>query len=217
MLSAVGLALFAAIQPLGIIAFIAILSRGGRRSTAGFIVGWVLCAAVVALATVLVAGSSRAKNTSDLVSSAGLLQIALGIVALGLLVLRRTRRNRLDPDAPEKPEVLEPEKTVGPVGAAMIAALLQGWPIVAAAVAAVLKATDAGPGRLLGIALVILLSTSTYLVAQIFAGLQPARTAAWLEALRTRIEAHRDRVIDGILLLAGAWLAVHGLVVQLTT
>ena len=223
MLTALGWALFAAIQPLGIIAFIAMLgSRGGRRNTLGFIIGWLLCAGVVAVLTVLVAGgSSRSGHVSATISSAGLLQIALGLVALGFLVVRRRRRSGVVATAPAGGEpvddvLAEGEKVVGPVGAALIAAMLQGWPIVAAAVAAVLDATDSGLGRTLGILLVIVVSASTYLVAHVLAGLYPERTAAWLAGLRRRIETHRDRVIDLILLGAGAWLVGHGLVVQLT-
>ena len=215
MLSAVGLALIVAIEPLGLIAYIAILTRGGRRNTWGFIVGWMACACVVAVITVVFAGGTRQHDSSQAIGSAGLLQIALGAVALVLLVLRRARRGRLAPGEPEIPEIPDPEKTVGPVGAAIIAALVQGWPVVAAAVAAVLKSTDAGAGRLLGIVVVIVVSTSTYLAAQILSGLYPERTAAWLDALRDRIERHRDRVIDWLLLGVGLWLVVHGVVVQL--
>ena len=215
MLSAVGFALLAAIEPLGVVAFIAILVRGGRRNTWGFIVGWMLCACVVAALTVLLAGGAQQHDSSSAISTAGLLQIALGIAALALLAVRRARKSRLDPDAPEKPEIPESDKTVGPAGAALIAAMVQGWPVVGAAVAAVLKATDSGPGRLLGIALVVVVSSSTYLAAQILSGLRPERTAAWLEAIRRGIETHRDRVIDVLLLGAGLWLVVHGVVVQL--
>ena len=215
MLSAVGLALIVAIEPLGLIAYIAILTRGGRRNTWGFIVGWMACACLVAVITVVFAGGTRQHDSSQAIGSAGLLQIALGAVALVLLVLRRARRGRLAPGEPEIPEIPDPEKTVGPVGAAIIAALVQGWPVVAAAVAAVLKSTDAGAGRLLGIVVVIVVSTSTYLAAQILSGLYPERTAAWLDALRDRIERHRDRVIDWLLLGVGLWLVVHGVVVQL--
>lgn len=215
MLSAVGFALLAAIEPLGVVAFIAILVRGGRRNTWGFIVGWMLCACVVAALTVLLAGGAQQHDSSSAISTAGLLQIALGIAALALLAVRRARTSRLDPDAPEKPEIPESDKTVGPAGAALIAAMVQGWPVVGAAVAAVLKATDSGPGRLLGIALVVVVSSSTYLAAQILSGLRPERTAAWLEAVRRGIETHRDRVIDVLLLGAGLWLVVHGVVVQL--
>jgi len=214
-LSAVGFALLAAIEPLGVVAFIAILVRGGRRNTWGFIVGWMLCACVVAALTVLLAGGAQQHDSSSAISTAGLLQIALGIAALALLAVRRARTSRLDPDAPEKPEIPESDKTVGPAGAALIAAMVQGWPVVGAAVAAVLKATDSGPGRLLGIALVVVVSSSTYLAAQILSGLRPERTAAWLEAVRRGIETHRDRVIDVLLLGAGLWLVVHGVVVQL--
>jgi len=214
-LSAVGFALLAAIEPLGVVAFIAILVRGGRRNTWGFIVGWMLCACVVAALTVLLAGGAQQHDSSSAISTAGLLQIALGIAALALLAVRRARKSRLDPDAPEKPEIPESDNTVGPAGAALIAAMVQGWPVVGAAVAAVLKATDSGPGRLLGIALVVVVSSSTYLAAQILSGLRPERTAAWLEAIRRGIETHRDRVIDVLLLGAGLWLVVHGVVVQL--
>ena len=66
----------------------------------------------------------------------------------------------------------------GPFGAAFIAAMVQGWPVVAAAVAAVLKATDSDVGRVLGILVVIVVASSTYLAAQILSGLRPERTAA---------------------------------------
>jgi hypothetical protein len=214
-LSAVGFALLAAIEPLGIVAFIAILVRGGRRNAWGFIAGWMLCACVVALLTVTLAGGTQQHDSTSTISSAGLLQIALGIAALVLLTVRRARKSRVDPDAPEKPEIPESDKTVGPVGAALIAAMVQGWPVVAAAVAAVLKSTDSDAGRVVGIALVIVLSTSTYLAAQILSGLQPERTAVWLDALRRGIETHRDRVIDLLLLGVGLWLVIHGVVVQL--
>jgi threonine/homoserine/homoserine lactone efflux protein len=79
----------------------------------------------------------------------------------------------------------------------------------------VLAATDAGSARLLGIVVVVVVSTSTYLTAQILSGLYPERTAAWLDALRDRIERHRDRVIDWLLLGVGLWLILHGVVVQL--
>jgi hypothetical protein len=220
-LTALGWALFAAVQPLGIVAFIAMLgSRGGRRNTLGFIVGWLLCAGVVAVLTVVVAGgTSRSGHVSATISSAGLLQITLGLVVLGLLVVRRRRRAHevaVDGGAPAPDVPAEAEKVIGPVGAALIAAMLQGWPIIAAAVAAVLDATDSGVGQTLGILLVIVVSASTYLVAHVLAGLYPERTAEWLAGLRRRIETHRDRVIDLILLGAGAWLIGHGLVVQLT-
>ncbi len=215
MLSAVGFALIAAIEPLGIVAYIAILLRGGRRQTWGFIAGWMLCAGVVALITVFLAGGTQQHDSSSTISSAGLLQIALGLAALVLLTVRRARKSRLDPDAPEKPEIPESDTTVGPFGAAFIAAMVQGWPVVAAAVAAVLEATDSDVGRVIGILVVIVVASSTYLAAQIYSGLRPERSTAVLDGLRRWIEAHRDRAIDLLLLVVGLWLVAHGLVVQL--
>ncbi len=94
--------------------------------------------------------------------------------------------------------------------------MLQGWPVVAAAVAAVLKATDSGLGQTLGILVVLVVSASTYLTAHVLAGLYPERTAAWLAGLRRRIETHRDRVDRPAPARHGAWMVGHGLVVQLT-
>ncbi|MGZ4470522.1 MAG: GAP family protein [Nocardioidaceae bacterium] len=213
MISALGLALLAAIEPLGVVAFIAVLgSRGGRRNTRGFIVGWVVCACVVALATVLASGRSRAGDVSAAISSAGLLQVALGVTALVYLVLRHRR----DPARLERSdEAMVKEDNLKPPGAAMIAAALQGWPVVAAAVAAVLKSTDGTIGRLLGVAAVVVVSVSTFVVAHVLAGREPERTAAWLGALRGWIETRRNRVIDILLLGAGSYLIVHGVLAQL--
>ena len=124
MIPALGLALLAAIEPLGIIAFIAVLgSRGGRRNTRGFIVGWVLCACVVALATLLVSGGSHTGHVSTTISSAGLLQVALGVTSLTYLVVRRRR----DPAALERSDdALVKQDNLGPGGAATIAAAVQG-------------------------------------------------------------------------------------------
>jgi hypothetical protein len=212
-LSALALAVLAAIEPLGIIAFIAVLaSRGGRRNTRGFVVGWMLCACVVALVTVLIAGGDgRVDRGSTSVGSAGWLQIALGIVAAGYLVARRRRV----PVSPGASGTGEKEDNLGPVGAALIAAALQGWPVVAAAVAAVLKSTDDTTGRLLGTAAVIVVASSTYMAAHVLAGRRPERTAAWLARLRSWIEAHRDRAIDLLLLAAACYLIVHGVLAQI--
>lgn len=213
MISALGLALLAAIEPLGIIAFIAVLgSHGGRRNTRGFIVGWVLCACVVALATLLVSGDSHTGHVSTTISSAGLLQVGLGLISLTYLVVRRRR----DPAALKRSDdALVKQDNLGPVGAATIAAAVQGWPVVAAAVAAVLESTGGSTQRLLGVAAVIVVSVSTYVAAHVLAGREPERTAARLGALRRWIEARRDRVVDILLLGAGGYLIVHGVLAQI--
>jgi hypothetical protein len=212
-LSAFALALLAAVEPLGILAFIAVLgSRGGRRNTRGFIVGWVLCACVVAIITVFVSGGDHAGHASTAISGTGLLQIALGASALIYLAVRRRR----DPVAlARSDEALVKEDNLGPVGAAMIAVAVQGWPVVAAAVSAVLTSVDGAPARLLGVVAVIAVASSTYVVAHVLAGREPERTAAWLAALRRGIEAHRDRAIDLLLLGGGLYLVVHGVLARL--
>jgi len=213
-LDAVGLALLAAIEPLGVVAFIAVLgSGGGRRNTRWFIVGWVLCACVVALVTVLFSDSGGGGGGSTTVSSTGLLQIGLGVAALGYLAVRHRRGHAV---AEQQQDPLAQADHLGPVGAASIAAAVQGWPVVAAAVTAVLKSATGTGAQTLGVAVVVLLSASTFVTAHVLAGRQPERTAAWLGALRAWIEAHRDRAIDVLLLGVGGYLIAHGLIVQLT-
>jgi hypothetical protein len=211
--NALALALLAAIEPLGVVAFIAVLgSHGGRRNTRGFIVGWVLCACLVALVTILAEGRSHPQHVSTMISSAGLLQIALGGGALVYLLYRYRR----DPAALESSdEAVLKEDHLGPIGAALIAAGVQGWPVVAGAVSAVMKSTGNTTGQLLGVAAVVVVSASSFIVAHALAGREPERTAAWLGAVKNWIESHRDRVINLLLLCAGGYLVVHGVLAQI--
>ena len=206
-------ALFAAVQPVGILAYILILTRGGRRDGWGFVVGWVLCALVVMVLTIAVAGDVQQSSTST-VAVAGWIQILLGLLALGVLAVRRLRGPRAAPAVTDDPETPTSERNAGPVGAAVIAALTQGWPIVAAAVAAVLSATSAGAGQVFGMAVVIVVCSSTYLAAQIFSGFYPEATDARLQTLSRRIETNREKVIDVVLGGVGVWLLANGIIAQ---
>lgn len=206
-------------------AYTIVLTRGGRRNTWGFVVGWVLCACVVAVLTVVVARGVDGQDSSATIATGGWIQLVLGLAALLLLAARRIRARRAgpvpvpEPVAPEATKHEDPKRqgSAGPVGAAVVAALAQGWPVVAAAVGGVLGATTATTGRVLGAALVVAVSASTYLAAQVLSGLYPEATTARLESLRRRIEADRETVIDVVLLVAGGWLVVNGVLAQLAT
>jgi uncharacterized membrane protein YhaH (DUF805 family) len=218
-ITAIAWALFAAVQPVGIVAYIVILTRGGRRDGWGFVVGWVLCALIVMVLTITVAGDVQQSSNST-VAVAGWVQIVLGLLALGVLAVRRIRGPRKEPATPkepEEPEVSTSEKNAGLVGSAVIAALTQGWPIVAAAVAAVLSATSSGASEVLGMAVVIVVCSSTYLAAQIFSSLYPEATDARLQTLRRRIETNRQTVIDVVLGGVGVWLIANGIIAQLAS
>lgn len=215
-ITAIAWALFAAVQPVGIVAYIVILTRGGRRDGWGFVVGWVLCALVVMVLTITVAGDVQQSSNST-VAVAGWVQIVMGLLALGVLAIRRIRGPRKAPAAPAEPEVSTSEKNAGLIGSAVIAALTQGWPIVAAAVAAVLSATSAGASQVVGMAVVIVVCSSTYLAAQIFSSLYPEATDARLQTLRRRIETNRETVIDVVLGGVGIWLIANGIIAQLAS
>jgi len=215
MIQALALALLAAVEPLSLIGFIAVLgSRGGRRNTRAFIIGWLLCASAIALVTVLIAGGGHAAHASEAVASAAMVQLAAGLGVLGLFVLRRRRRRT--PRAHEAPRWLAKVDDLRPAGAATTGALVQGWPIVAAAVGAVLRSVNSAAGRAAGIAAVIIVCTSTFLTAHVLAGRAPERTAARLAALRAWIEAHQERVVDLLLLAVSAYLVVHGVLAVLS-
>lgn len=226
MITAVGWALFAAVQPVGVTAYVVVLTRGGRRDAWGFVVGWVLCAAVVIGLTVGLEQGAQAQQGSTTVTATAWAEVVLGLAALLLLVGRRVRRRRTGvgssvaasataeaPPAEEAPE----RRAAGPVGSAVLAALLQGWPVVAAAAAAVLGATTPGAGRVLGLVVVLVVTSSTYLTAQVLSGLNPARTEAWLQSLRRRLDANRDVIIDVALLVLGGWLLAQGVVALLAS
>ena len=216
MLSAVGFALIVAIEPLGIIAYIAILMRGGRRNTWGFIVGWMLCACVVALITVVFAGGTHQHDSVQ--------HHHLGRSAPDRAGCRRAgppgrsgarARDASTPDAPEIPEIPETGEDRRAGRRRDHRGLVQGWPVVAAAVAAVLKATDserraAARDR----------RGDRGVDVDVPRGPDPLRAASRTHrglARRPppRIESHRDRVIDWLLLGVGVWLVLHGVVVQL--
>ena len=108
MISAEAWALFAAVQPVGIVAYIVILTRGGRRDGWGFVAGWVLCAGVVMALTVTVAGDVS-QSTPPTVPAAGWIQIVLGLLALAVLAVRRVRGPRPAPPAADQPESPAPE------------------------------------------------------------------------------------------------------------
>lgn len=223
-ITALGWAIFAAVQPLGITAYVVVLTRGGRRDAWGFVIGWVLCAAVVIGLTVGLDQSVQAQQGSTTVAATAWAEVVLGLAALLLLVVRRVRRRRTAASvvapvpgaADAAPAEESPERrAAGPVGAAVLAALLQGWPIVAAAAAAVLGATSPGAGRVLGLVLVLLVTSSTYVTAQVVSGIRPERTEEWLQSLRRRLEENRDTIVDVVLLVIGAWLLVQGAVALL--
>ncbi len=213
MISALAWALFAAVQPVGVLAYIVILTRGGRKDGWGFVVGWVLSALVVMVLTVTVSADVQ-RSSIPPVAAAGWIQVVLGAVALAVLAVRRLRGLRAAPAVTEERRSPASQKNAGPAGAAVVAALTQGWPIVAAAVAAVLGATSAGAERVLGLAVVIVACASTYLAAQLFSGRYPEATDARLQTLRRRIETNRETVIDVALGGIGVWLLANGVIAQ---
>jgi len=213
MTAAVVLAVVAALEPLGVLAFIAVLaSKDSRRNAPAFMVGWTCSAVLVALATVLVAGSGHVSQASSVVASAGIVQVVAGLAALGLLLWRRTHVSR----EPAAPKWLAGIDGMGLRGAALLGAGLQGWPVIAAAVGAVLTSVSGVGPRVAGIIVVIVVSQMSFLVAYVLACRAPARTATILERIRQWVTRRQGPVIDVVLVVAAAYLVVHGVIAVLS-
>ena len=73
--------------------------------------------------------------------------------------------------------------------------LTQPWGLVAVGIATITEAKLSSWQDYIAIVLFCLVSTSTYLVMEVYAGFRPARTQALLAQIRNWIETHRDQVI----------------------
>ena len=203
------LRLVVAIEPLGLIAYIAILTRGGRRNTWGFIVGWMLCACVVAVITVVFAGGSHQHDSSQ---------------AINWPVCSRSRwvsprwcswssggraadaSPRASPRSPRSPSRRRPWGRSAPRSSRL-------WSRPAACRRRRGRRTrghrlqprapprDRGGDR--GVDLDVPHGPDPLRALS-------ERTAAWLDALRHGIERHRDRVIDWLLLGVGVCSSCTG-------
>jgi len=213
MTAAVVLALVAALEPLGVLAFIAVLaSKDARRNAPAFMVGWTFSAVLVSVATVLVAGSGHVSSASSVVASAGIVQIAAGLAALGLFAWRRSHASRV----PATPKWVAGIEGMGVRGAGLLGAGLQGWPVIAAAVGAVLASVSGIGPRAAGIVVVIVVSQMSFLAAYLLARRAPVRTASILERIRQWVTRRQGPVIDVVLVAVAAYLVIHGVVSTLS-
>jgi hypothetical protein len=88
----------------------------------------------------------------------------------------------------------------------VIAALVQPWPLVAAAAAIVVEAKLSSAATYVSLFLFCLIATSSVLVIEIHAVFRPERSHALLARIKAWIDTHRDRVIIIVSVLLGIWL-----------
>jgi len=194
------------LEPIPLTAFMLVLmSRGGVRKGAAFIVGWLASLAAVVALTVLFTGNEPPRpNTAP--SLAGIaVKILIGVVLVFIAFRRRARMAK--PKKPKKPprwqagiDNMSPWLIVG------LAPLTQPWGLVAAGVATIMEATLSSAESYIALVLFCVVSTLVYLVMEVYAGFRPEHAQAVMTSVRRWIESHTDQVIIILSLGLGLWL-----------
>ena len=94
---------------------------------------------------------------------------------------------------------------MSPWAAAVIAAIMQPWTLVAAAAATAAQARLSSVAGYLVLASFCLLATSSFIVLELYAALAPAASSQ-LAALRKWLDMHGNEVIIIVCLVLGVWL-----------
>ena len=203
----IGLAI--ALDPLPLTAFLIILpSKRGVRKGAAFVFGWLASLAIVVAVTVLATGDNPPKpNTAPSLADLAV-RIAIGVSLVAIAVRQRRRMER--PKKPKKPPKWQAHvDNMSPWFAMGLAPALQPWVLISAGAATVMEAKLSSAESFLALFLFCVLSSASYLAMEIYAGLQPGKSQAFLTTVRTWIDTHTDQVIIWGSLILGLWLIAY--------
>jgi hypothetical protein len=196
------IALGIALQPFRLSAFILILStKGGTSKGLGFILGWLTSLVVVIAVVVLITGGRPVRLRTVPSTVVLIIKLALGIALIVLAAVQWRRRSRTR----RTPAWVARLDTMSPRAAAVIAAVMQPWTLVAAAAVTAAQARLSSAGGYLTLALFCLLATSSFIVLELYAVLAPAASTQ-LAALRSWLDRYGNKVIIIVCLVLGAWL-----------
>jgi threonine/homoserine/homoserine lactone efflux protein len=200
----IGLAI--TLEPVPLTAFLVVLaSERGVRKGAAFVFGWSVSLAVVIALTVLATGDKPPGPKTA--PSAAVLAVKIAIGAGLLLVALRQSRRMGRPKKPRKtPKWQARIDKMSPWYAALIAVVVQPWPLVAAAAAIVAEAKLSSTTTYISLFLFCLIATSSILTIEIHAVSRPEQSNALLARVKTWIDTHTDRVIIIVSVLLGIWL-----------
>lgn len=195
-----------ALEPIPLTAFILVLaSKNGTRKGAAFIVGWLASLAAVITVTVLLTENNPPRSHTAPSIAALAVKIAIGAVLV--VIARRKWRKLGQPKPPKKtPKWQTGIDKMSPWFAMALGPITQPWGLVAAGVATIVGAKLASWQDYLVLFLFCLVATSSYLAMEVYAGLKPAETQAFLARTRTWIDTHTDQVIVIVSLVLGVWL-----------
>jgi hypothetical protein len=196
------IALGIALQPFRLSAFILILStKGGTKKGLGFILGWLTSLLLVIAVVVLITGGRSVRLRTVPSTLVLIIKLALGIALIVFAAVQWRQRNR----AHRTPAWVARLDTMSPWAAAVIAAIMQPWTLVAAAAVTAAQARLSSAGGYLALASFCLLATFSFIVLELYAVLAPAASTQ-LAALRNWLDTHGNEVIIIICLVLGLWL-----------
>jgi hypothetical protein len=130
-----------------------------------------------------------------------IIKLALGIALIVFAAVQWRHRNR----ARRTLAWLARLDTMSPWAAAVIAAIMQPWTLVAAAAVTAAQARLSNVGGYLALASFCLLATSSFIVLELYAVLAPTASTQ-LAALRNWLDMHGNEVIIVVCLVLGVWL-----------
>jgi len=200
----IGLAM--AFYPVALTIFILILaSKHGPRKGAGFILGWLVALAVVAIVTILATGNEPpATGTAP---SIGILvvKIVLGLILLAIAERQRRRMGqpRQRKEASRWQARIDGMSAVFAIG---LGAFFQPSVLVVSAAATITGATLSSAADYFSLVLFGLVSVSTYVALDIYSVVRPERSDEVLTRLRAWFDRHTDLIILIVAAAIGLWL-----------
>lgn len=194
--------------PLHNSAFILLLSaRRGVRLGLVFLLSWLAnLIAVIACVMLLTGGQPPARHSAP--STAAIVaKLAIGVA----LVLYGVHRRRRPPRPHGPPRWSARIDNASLATAAGLAWLLQPWALVGAGAATAVDADLSTSTDWLALTGYCLLATLSLIAIEIYALRAPQAADARLNALRSWLEQHQEKLIVTLSLLAGLWLTARSI------
>jgi threonine/homoserine/homoserine lactone efflux protein len=200
----IGLAI--ALDPIPLTAFLVVPpSKRGVRNGAAFVIGWLICLAIVVAVTVLATGNNPPKPGTAPSYAALAVRIAIGVVLVAAAI-RQWRRMRRPKKPKKPPKWQEHVDHMSWWFAAGLAPVVQPWVLIGAGAATIVEAKVSSWESYLALALFCVLASASYLALEIYAGFRPSRSQPFLAKSRTWMDTHTDQLIIVGSLVLGFWL-----------
>jgi len=195
--------------PLHNSAFILLLSsRRGVRQGLAFLLSWLVNLVVVIACVLLLTGGQPPSRRSAPSTAVLAAKVAIGLA----LVLYGAYRHRRPPRPHGPPRWTARIDNASPATAAGLAWMLQPWALVGAGAATAVDANLSTPADWLALTAYCLLATLSLIVMEMYAVRAPAVANARLNALRSWLARHQERLIVTLAVLTGMWLTARSIV-----